>query len=132
MRIYRVRRTVTPKPQHRKLTGIQAGTYQLMIFANYPIPEVAKEKKLPDDLEQRTYVVVDGKPVLIGNRNYFAGKDLEVFEEKVRAMLFGNPLRCAARTFGSKAGVRYSPTPKKTQAVPELVSSGEDVSVKIC
>lgn len=132
MHIYRVRRTFTPKPQQRKLTGLQAGTYQLMIFANYPLLEVAKEKKLPDDLEQRTYVVVDGRPILVGNRNVVTGKDLEIFEEKVQAMLFGNPLRCAARTFGSKAGVRYSPTPKKVQAVPEPVSSGEDVSVKIC
>jgi hypothetical protein len=128
---------MTPKGAKLKITGLKPGTYQVLVFSNYPLYELVKMEKMPEDLEQRTYFVVDGHAVLVGNRHILKGAELAAFDEKVKAMLYGNPRRCAARSFGSKAGIRYGlvrppeMAVQQKEAVPEVIAGGEDVSLRI-
>ncbi len=137
MRVHRLRLTVSPNAMQRKLMGIKdPGAYQMLLFSTYPVREAFDMPLFPEDLEERAYIVVNGNAMLIKGRHVLTGPELSAFDKKVQDMLYGNPLRCAARSFGSKAGIRYSPLPpperKKPEAVPEPVAQGEDISLRIC
>lgn len=137
MRVHRLRITVSPNSMQRRLMGLKdPGAYQMLLFSTYPVREALDMPLFPVGLEERVYIVVNGNAVLVKGRYVLGEPKLSAFNKKVEAMLYGNPLRCAARAYGSKAGIRYSPLPpperKQREAVPEPVVGGEDISLRIC